>query len=185
MSYVLVTGVEVVQPIGRFSENIPIDITFECHQPLSDDLEWRVIYVGSAEDEGHDQELENVLVGPVPLGMNKFHLDVAAPDPERIPQKDLLGVTVILITCSYRGQEFFRAGYYVNNNYDNEEMRSNPPAQPQLDRILRNVLAGKPRVTFFQINWDSGASLPFDGAATAPDVGDVNMEDDSRDLMTM
>ena len=40
------------------------------------DLEWKVIYVGSAESEKHDQVLEEVLVGPVPLGLSKFVLQV-------------------------------------------------------------------------------------------------------------
>jgi hypothetical protein len=30
----------------------------------------------------------------------------------------MLGVTVILLTCSYDGREFVRVGYYVNNEYD-------------------------------------------------------------------
>lgn len=38
------------------------------------DLEWRVVYVGSASSSKHDQELDCVLVGPVPLGMSKFVL---------------------------------------------------------------------------------------------------------------
>ena len=33
-----------------------------------------------------------------------------------------------------RGQEFIRVGYYVNNEYEDEEMRENPPAQPQTDK---------------------------------------------------
>jgi len=33
------------------------------------DLEWKVMYVGSAEDSRHDQILEDVLVGPVPDGV--------------------------------------------------------------------------------------------------------------------
>lgn len=40
------------------------------------ELEWKVIYVGSAEDEKRDQELECVLVGPVVVGKNKFLLEV-------------------------------------------------------------------------------------------------------------
>lgn len=39
----------------------------------------------------------------------------AAPSPEKIPDGNLLGVTVVLITCSYKGREFVRIGYYVNN----------------------------------------------------------------------
>lgn len=51
-------------------------VTFECLSELKDDLEWKVVYVGSAEDDQHDQELENVFVGPVPVGTNKFVLQV-------------------------------------------------------------------------------------------------------------
>ena len=40
------------------------------------DLEWRVVYVGTAENDTYDQELESVLVGPVPVGINKFVLQV-------------------------------------------------------------------------------------------------------------
>lgn len=41
------------------------------------DLEWKVVYVGSAESDEYDQELENVLVGPIPVGTNKFVLQVS------------------------------------------------------------------------------------------------------------
>ena len=56
-------------------------------------------------------------VGPVPVGISKFVLQADAPDPARISQQDLVGVTVVLITCSYREKEFVRIGYYVNNEY--------------------------------------------------------------------
>jgi histone chaperone ASF1 len=35
-----------------------------------------VIYVGSAASTSYDQELDNVLVGPVPMGINQFVLQV-------------------------------------------------------------------------------------------------------------
>jgi hypothetical protein len=70
-----------------------------------------------------------------------------------------LGVTAILLTCSYNNQEFFRVGYYVNNVYDNEEMNFNPPETIQIDHIVRSVLADKPRITKFNINWDSDVNI--------------------------
>ena len=75
------------------------------------DLEWKVVYVGSAESSSHDQILDEILVGPVPVGINKFILQADAPDPSTIPQNDILGVTVILVTCSYWEREFVRVGY--------------------------------------------------------------------------
>lgn len=40
------------------------------------DLEWKLIYVGSAEDEKYDQVLESVLVGPVNVGHYRFVFQV-------------------------------------------------------------------------------------------------------------
>ena len=40
------------------------------------DLEWKVVYVGSAESEEYDQVLDSILVGPIPVGVNKFVMQV-------------------------------------------------------------------------------------------------------------
>ena len=40
------------------------------------DLEWKIIYVSSAESEDHDQVLDSVLVGPVPPGKHMFVFQV-------------------------------------------------------------------------------------------------------------
>uniref|UniRef100_A0A673V4U8 Uncharacterized protein n=1 Tax=Suricata suricatta TaxID=37032 RepID=A0A673V4U8_SURSU len=42
----------------------------------SPDLEWKIIYVGSAESEEYDQVLDSVLVGPVPAGRHMFVFQV-------------------------------------------------------------------------------------------------------------
>jgi len=39
-------------------------------------LEWQIIYVGSAESSDYDQVLDSILVGPVPIGVNKFVFQV-------------------------------------------------------------------------------------------------------------
>ena len=101
----------------------------------------------------HDQELDSLLVGPIPVGVNKFIFEADPPDLKRIPQTEILGVTVILLTCSYDGREFVRVGYYVNNEYDSEELNADPPSKPIIERVRRNVLAEKPRVTRFAIKW--------------------------------
>ena len=48
------------------------------------DLEWKIIYVGSANTEQHDQVLESILVGPVPVGVNKFVFEVCLSPPSFI-----------------------------------------------------------------------------------------------------
>lgn len=101
----------------------------------------------------HDQELDSLLVGPIPVGVNKFIFEADPPNLTRIPTSDILGVTVILLTCSYDGREFVRVGYYVNNEYDTPELNETPPAKTVVERVRRNLLAEKPRVTRFNIKW--------------------------------
>lgn len=108
--------------------------------------------LNNASDE-HDQELDTLLVGPIPVGVNKFVFEADPPNTSRIPDAEILGVTVILLTCAYDGREFVRVGYYVNNEYDSEELNADPPAKPILEKVRRNVLAEKPRVTRFAIKW--------------------------------
>ena len=72
-----------------------------------------------------------------------------------LPLNDIVGVTAVLLTCSYRdNQEFLRVGYYVNIEYEDQEMNENPPANPDIPRLTRHILAEKPRVTKFHIDWD-------------------------------
>lgn len=88
------------------------------------------------------------------MGINKFVLEADPPDVSKIPEGDVLGVTVVLVTCSYREKEFVRVGYYVNNEYTepyDEEV--GPPRPLDLEKVRRCVLAEKPRVTRFPISW--------------------------------
>lgn len=115
--------------------------------------------MGSAQDVQQDQVLDEILVGPVPVGLNKFVLQADPPDISKL--EEVLGVTVVLITCSYKEREFCRVGYYVNNEWippagtvvEGEETPT-PPTPLDLSQVQRQILADKPRVTKFQIAWD-------------------------------
>lgn len=101
----------------------------------------------------YDQELDSVLVGPLPIGINKFQFRADPPDLARIPNSEIIGVTVILLSCSYQEREFVRVGYYVNNEYTDEALALEPPAKPVVEKVQRHILAEKPRVTRFAIKW--------------------------------
>ncbi|KAI9759849.1 MAG: Histone chaperone asf1 [Chaenotheca gracillima] len=193
MSVVSLLGVNFLNNPAAFGAPYELEITFECLEQLQkgndvltiaywetnltrkQDLEWKLTYVGSATSSEHDQELDSLLVGPIPVGVNKFIFEADAPDLKRIPSSDVLGVTVILLTCSYDGREFVRVGYYVNNEYDSEELNKEPPAKPVMDRVKRNVLAEKPRVTRFTIKWDTDDSAP---AEFPPDQPEADLVED-------
>lgn len=68
----------------------------------------------------------------------------------RIPAGDLLGVTALLLTCSYKSEEFVRVGYYVNIEYEQPEAgdpnNTEPlqvPNPPPVDKLVRNIMAGE------------------------------------------
>lgn len=73
-------------------------------------------------------------------------------------EQDAVGVTIVLLTCSYRGQEFVRVGYFINNDYTDPELKEVPPPKPIFEKLTRNILATKPRVTRFKINWDDSST---------------------------
>ncbi|KAG8362888.1 hypothetical protein BUALT_BualtUnG0027600 [Buddleja alternifolia] len=165
MSAVNITNVAVLDNPASFVSPFQFEISYECVSPLKDDLEWKLIYVGSAEDETYDQLLESVLVGPVNVGNYRFVLQVKAVNNFKVlifcgPSRSFQDSrgrhhrwTVLLLTCSYMGQEFVRVGYYVNNDYGDEQLREEPPQKILIDKIQRNILSDKPRVTKFPINF--------------------------------
>lgn len=85
-------------------------------------------------------------------------------------EQDAVGVTIVLLTCSYRGQEFVRVGYFINNDYTDPELKEVPPPKPLFDKLTRNILATNPRVTRFKINWDDSSTSTN---------GDMNLDEAS------
>lgn len=43
----------------------------------------------------------------------------------------------------------------MNNEYEDQEMRENPPEKVDLNKVIRNILSEKPRVTRVPIRWDN------------------------------
>ncbi|KAL7278715.1 hypothetical protein ACG7TL_007717 [Trametes sanguinea] len=185
-------NVEFLNNPARFLDPYHFRVTFECIAPLPEgnnallDLEWRLIYVASPGNEELDQELDDCLVGPVPVGVNAFEFEGSAPNPSKIPPEDVLGVAALILTGSYKDQEFVRVGYYQNTEYDNEEMKENPPEPIRFERLVRDINQ-KPRVTRFQIKWDIAPPQPRSAvaagaanSAAVPSADDLDEEEGSE-----
>ncbi|XP_043476205.1 histone chaperone ASF1A [Leptopilina heterotoma] len=181
MAKVQLANVAVLDNPSPFLNPFQFEVTFECIEELKEDLEWKMIYVGSAESEEFDQVLDTIYVGPIPEGRHMFVFQAEPPNVNRIPVNDALGVTVVLLTCSYRGHEFVRVGYFINNEYTDVELRENPPPQPQFDKVQRNILGDKPRVTRFKINWDDSTSPSASADADAMDA-QTTVEETTEDM---
>lgn len=69
-----------------------------------------------------------------------------------------LGVTALIITVSYRSQEFIRVGYYVHNALAPDAThlnRDNASIHKLISHTKRTILFDKPRITKFKIDWTS------------------------------
>ncbi|KAF2607992.1 hypothetical protein F2Q68_00045975 [Brassica cretica] len=110
MSAINITNVSVLDNPAPFVSPFQFEISYECLTSLQDDLEWKLVYVGSAEDETYDQTLESVLVGPVNIGNYRFVLQADPPDPSKIREEDIIGVTVLLLTCKTVAVKKIRLG---------------------------------------------------------------------------
>lgn len=121
-----------------------------------------IIYVSSPDDSQYDQVLEEFIVSPLPKGMHHklgqqmFEMTVQPPDHTKVPAKDILGVTVIMITAMYRRQEFFRCSYFVYNNYADD---AGNKSMLEIEKVVRSILIREPRVRINEILWDYPKSV--------------------------
>lgn len=182
MAKVQLCNITVMDNPSPFLNPFQFEITFECIEELKEDLEWKMIYVGSAESEEYDQILDSVYVGPIPEGKHMFVFQADPPNVSRIPENDALGVTVVLLTCSYKSQEFIRVGYFINNEYTDPELRENAPSPPQFDKVTRNILASEPRVTRFKVNWED--STPEQAQATDSAMSDIRCSSPEPEIIS-
>lgn len=85
-----------------------------------------------------------------------------------------------MISALYKNQEFCRVGYYVSNEYVEEELKENPPTPPKFDLILRTILIDEPRLTRWPIIWDQKeeAVVVEDESANDPSEGEDDHEND-------
>jgi len=104
MSIVNIRDVTFLNNPARFSDEYQFRVTFECIAPLKEDLEWKLIFVSSPDSEQYDQELDDCMVGPVPVGINSFTFSTPPPEPHKIPKEDVLGVAAVILTASYKDQ---------------------------------------------------------------------------------
>ena len=152
MSKIRVTDISMAEGPQPFRAPFLMRITFESCERLPEPLEWRVIYVGSAESAEHDQVLENVMIPVTEAGALCFDLQADPPDHSLIPSpNDLLGPSLIMIAALYNGAEFFRCSYFVYNNYAEN---ADPAQDFDVGLVTRSVLTAGPRIRTSDIDWD-------------------------------
>ncbi|CAF3762028.1 unnamed protein product [Rotaria sordida] len=150
----MISNVTVHNNPAKFLSNYTFEIKFECLEQLTQELEFKLVYVGDAKEDKQDQVLDVVVIDAVAPGTYKFVFEAPPPDPKKLPNDSDVDVSVILLLALYRNQEFARVGYYVFTEYDDPELRENPPVKVDFEKLNRNIAVDEPRVTTFPIIWD-------------------------------
>jgi histone chaperone ASF1 len=171
MAYVSVLDVSYnLDPSGcPATEHLSFTITTEVNHALEQDLEWKLVYVGSPRSSDFDQVLDSIDIGPLSPSTVKFVFDAPAPDLLKVPEADRFEVSAIYFSVSYREQEFVRIGYYMRHEYDSEELQENPPDELDIRRVRRTMDMANPHVTRYQIKWDE----QLDQTSALPEVAAV------------
>ncbi|KAG9390100.1 Histone chaperone ASF1-like [Carpediemonas membranifera] len=107
-----------------FTDKVKFTVSLHSDYSLEQDLCFRVIYAGHPADDSFDQELSKVWIGPITRGINRFTMELNAPDPAKVPEAHFYGLNVILFVGytelpdsteeHEKLQQFVRVGYYVN-----------------------------------------------------------------------
>ncbi|CAD8042923.1 unnamed protein product [Paramecium primaurelia] len=155
MALINITNIVFDQDTALFNSPIQMQITFDVMRQLDEEIEWKLIYIGSPNSDKYDQVLEQFSMPPLQQGTMQFTLMSSGPNFELIPSKDdLFGASAIILSVKYRKQEFFRVGYYVYNTYLEPELIENDPPQVLIDRVYRQINTQAPRVTRINIDWE-------------------------------
>ncbi|KAI9291377.1 the histone deposition protein Asf1 [Neoconidiobolus thromboides FSU 785] len=152
MSVVNILNISILNNPAPFLAPFQIEITFECIGQLQQDLEFNLYFVGHSTNKEWDQELDSLLVGPVPVGVNKFVMETKGPDTNKLNPDDVLDYTAIYLKCQYRDREFLRCSYLIKAEYNVQELQINPPQNIAYEHLVR-LVSDKPKVTRFPIPW--------------------------------
>lgn len=138
---------------GPYAAPLHFRARVESSHAFTEPISVSFLWVGSATSSEFDQSLDVFDVGPLCEGVTDFELVCDGPDPFEVPQDELIGLTVLIISFQFRQQEFLRVAYYCQAAYFTPQLNEHPPHPLQPDALGRFVVMPQPVVTATPINW--------------------------------
>lgn len=97
-----------------------------CRRVRSADevLQWKVIFIGSSDNDHFDQLLEEFEVPINEASEFQFQIQAGPPDLTKLPAlEDVFDVTAVMIMVLYDDREFFRCSFLVSHQYEDGQPR--------------------------------------------------------------
>ena len=110
-----ILGIKTIKNPVSMKEKLQFQILFELKEVLQEKLFIKFVYVQPPINEKKDEELETYQIFGHQIGKFKITFYVTPPSFKDNKITDLFGITVLLIQFIYKGFEFIRVGYYINN----------------------------------------------------------------------
>lgn len=161
-----VTSVKVLQKTENFLHPFKFELVFTNEEFISNnELEWRIIYGGSAKSQNFDQVLFAESFGPFQSGEHNITLCSSSVDPHKLPaeefQKDPSGVLFLL--GYFRRRQIFQVGFYVFCDLPEDDIKRLEEGDIDINTldfnaVNRRVLEGHP----VQISYNDGDSTVSD-----------------------
>lgn len=139
---------------GNYCSPLKWRVRVDSAATLTEPISISFVWVGSCTSSDYDQPLDSFEVGPLSQGVTEFELECDAPNPEQVPQDELVGLTILIISFQFRQQEFLRVAYYTQVAYLEESLNKNPPIPIRKDCLGRFVTMAQPVATAIPINWE-------------------------------
>uniref|UniRef100_A0A0K0FI71 Histone chaperone asf1 (inferred by orthology to a D. melanogaster protein) n=1 Tax=Strongyloides venezuelensis TaxID=75913 RepID=A0A0K0FI71_STRVS len=158
---------------SKFTDKIKLSIKFQTVENIESGTKFELVYVGEPSSRNYDQSLDTIEFEDIPIGIHTVTLEVDHPDVNKIPPKDLVGATAIILDCYYKNQLFSQTSWFVTVEYTDPELVENPPLTPVIEKLSRTIDTDDPRTCLHTIKWnESDEILVVPNVPTKPDVND-------------
>lgn len=137
-----------------FTSKINLEIHYDSLQNFKTPINFKIIYIGSIESSHHDQILISLEKKNIKIGEDKLYLTLDPPKKHLIPSlEDLLGMSALMVSCSFKNNEFFRCSYYVRNDYMDNESEINEN-NFDIHKVCRCFYTEKPKIIINDVDWE-------------------------------
>jgi histone chaperone ASF1 len=70
------------------------DITFECFNQLPGTFDWKLIYIGSPNNNEYDQVIDCFDMENINVGVMNFTVESNPPNFNQIPPEEIVGISI-------------------------------------------------------------------------------------------
>jgi histone chaperone ASF1 len=135
-----------------FGNAMEWQLTVEATDALPDPIDVVFSWVADVSDPSKDVELDELEVGPFPVGRHTVTLECDAPELDQLDLDHVLDETCMSVVLKYRDQQFVHVGWPVRVKWADPKHEEEMPDEVKTELLLREVI-GKRHTSSSDIDW--------------------------------